>query len=1250
MSSPSPIGSSADQNLLFGILALQMDFVSRDALIAAMNAWVLAKHRALGDILIEQKALTATRRDLLTALVAEHLREHDGDPARSLAALRSSAVPAKASLQKIEDADVQASLRQVSETIATVEDHLATVGETGGARSRFRILRPHAKGGLGEVFVAHDEELNRPVALKEIQLRHASNQDSCGRFLKEAEITGRLEHPGIVPVYGLGTYADGRPYYAMRFIEGQDLREAIERFHAADKPGRDPSERRLTFRELLGRFVAVCKAVAFAHSRGVLHRDLKPGNIMLGKYGETLVVDWGLAKMAGQRDTVKGPAETTTEASHDSKHTPTQHGSALGTPAYMSPEQAAGQLDLMGTTSDVYSLGATLYTLLAGKAPVEGNGIGEILRKTQRGDITPLPQGRHGAPAGLAAICGKAMALQPADRYTSALEIAADVEHWLADERVTAWREPIGVRIGRWIRKHRTAVATALAALSVAVVGLAAVAAVQRESGRRMAEKNDELVQANAQLWIARQGLANKNDELEQTNGSLTAARDRAERRVDLAVGAIENFRSTVDGNVDVKNRSENEGLRKSLLEAPLAFYQKLRDDLRGEAASTPAARIKLADAYFQLGTLDRDIGSQADALMAFDEAIGILEPLFQQATGTQRSALRGRLARTLVERGKLQGESKARTAAALESLRRARDLRQDEVTGKPSAAARIDLAGTLNEIARLEARQGNIDAARTALGGSLDNLEEARRLGAGDGQVGLQLVRTHLGMSSVLLDHQSLLPEALTSALAASRIIEPLVRSNPGNVEYQLEQSLVYESLASIHQAKGEQDKALELYRKQLAVVEEIVRVQPSVNEYKYNQVQALLNVASAQYRRGDNSKGLETLREARKQAETLVRDNPTNIRFKRTLANTWSRSAIPYYGLGRVPEALAAIEKGAELLEEVAKSDPKDVVLLQNIAGGYYNCGILNKDLGKVDAALASYNKALTLRERLTREHPDDPSTSLDVASTLGNMAVVEFDRRRFDEARSLYRRAVSLLEKLSARYPQNAEYENYLNRARQNLGLTLSECGQNQEALIILRDVRERCERMARAHPDVVLYQEDLATGLNQLGKVLGRGKQFDAAVASYHQSIEIREKLLKAHPDLPATETQLLLVLKDLGEVEQTGGRPKDALSTYGRVVDYVGRVKQPSPDLLFVEACCHVKRAGLAGIAGSGLPAEAGQTESDKAVATLRRAVAAGYNDLEELRTYADLEPLRGRDDFKALVGEVEAKTKAAAPK
>src|SRR5205823_8880706 len=186
---------------------------------------------------------------------------------------------------------------------------------------------------------------------KQIQDRHADDADSQARFLREAEITARLEHPGIVPVYGMDSDEAGRPRYAMRFIRGESLQDAINRFHQADAGRRDPTERTLALRGLLRRFLDTCDAVAYAHSRGVIHRDIKPANVMLGDYGETLVVDWGLAKRVGRRHPAKPgdvvPAETnSTAATVTVEYAPvepaalTTAGQVVGTPASMAPEQA----------------------------------------------------------------------------------------------------------------------------------------------------------------------------------------------------------------------------------------------------------------------------------------------------------------------------------------------------------------------------------------------------------------------------------------------------------------------------------------------------------------------------------------------------------------------------------------------------------------------------------------------------------------------------------------------------------------------------------------------------------------------------------------------------------------------------------------------------------------------------------------------------------------------------------------------
>ena len=265
--------ADADRNLVFGILALQLDFISREGLISAFCAWILDKNRPIDQILVQQGALSAARQAMLEPLVAEHVRTHNDDPEQSLAAL-STIGSVHNALERLADSDLEASLARVPDTRSMRADPERTptvaLGLSTSLGQRFHILRPHAQGGLGVVFVARDEELNREVALKEIQDKHADDPSSRARFVVEAEITGGLEHPGIVPVYGLGHHADGRPFYVMRFIKGDNLKHAIRRFHEADrKPGRDPGERSLMLRQLLRRFQDVCNAVEYAHSRGV---------------------------------------------------------------------------------------------------------------------------------------------------------------------------------------------------------------------------------------------------------------------------------------------------------------------------------------------------------------------------------------------------------------------------------------------------------------------------------------------------------------------------------------------------------------------------------------------------------------------------------------------------------------------------------------------------------------------------------------------------------------------------------------------------------------------------------------------------------------------------------------------------------------------------------------------------------------------------------------------------------------------
>lgn len=346
------------------------------------------------------------------------------------------------------------------------------------ANSRYSPTELHACGGLGAVFRARDEELNRVVALKEILPEHSHKAHYQEKFVFEAKITGLLEHPGIVPIYGLGRYSDNQPYYAMRFIRGRSFSELIREFHKCNKPLTAASYHGREFRSLLRRLIETCNAIHFAHEHGVLHRDIKPANVMLGEYGETLVVDWGLAKLFDPLHPSEDEYEQSTKIDvQGSGSSKTSHGSVIGTPMYMSPEQAYGKVDQLDGRTDVYSLGAVLFHLITGENPIDGKTSVDIIVAVRQGKIRSVRGAASAAPGALASICRKAMAMEPSQRYQTAIELADDIDRWVNDEAVLAHlpHEHVLERAGRLIRRYRSwTISGAAALITIAIISVVA--------------------------------------------------------------------------------------------------------------------------------------------------------------------------------------------------------------------------------------------------------------------------------------------------------------------------------------------------------------------------------------------------------------------------------------------------------------------------------------------------------------------------------------------------------------------------------------------------------------------------------------------------------------------------------------------------------------------------------------------------------------------------------------------------------
>ena len=285
------------------------------------------------------------------------------------------------------------------------------------------------KGGMGEVRLFHDRRIGRDVAQKTLRPEISKSRISFERFLREARVQGQLEHPAVVPVYDLAVDPNGAVFFTMKRVRGTPLDEILDALEAG------LTLERFNRRKLLTAFVQICLAVDFAHSRGVLHRDLKPANIMLGDYGEVLVLDWGLAKLIDSEDPVSDEVAyiPISGESGDSKSTPTLAGSVLGTPGYMSPEQARGDTDGLDGRTDVYSLGAILFEIVYREALHEGRGIPQRMASTILGAEMRASHRKNGAEVSpeLETICTKACGMDPAWRYTNARELANAVEGYL---------------------------------------------------------------------------------------------------------------------------------------------------------------------------------------------------------------------------------------------------------------------------------------------------------------------------------------------------------------------------------------------------------------------------------------------------------------------------------------------------------------------------------------------------------------------------------------------------------------------------------------------------------------------------------------------------------------------------------------------------------------------------------------------------------------------------------------------------
>jgi serine/threonine protein kinase len=912
-----------DRNLLFGVLALQMDFIDRNQLIAAMGNWFTNRERPLSDVLVQQGVLDGDVLELIDKLVSKHLDRHHGQPDHGLTDLPAATIVRKA-LSHLSDSISEETHTFTPQTKPEAPES-STIRSEIWANDRYVVLRSHAKGGLGQVSVALDKQLDREVAFKELLSYHADQPDTRARFELEARVTGALEHPGIVPIYSMGHNGRGQPYYAMRFIRGQNLREAIMRMHGGEGTHALQVDS-LEFRRLLGCFLDVCHAIHYAHSRGVLHRDIKPHNILIGDYGETLVVDWGLAKPRGASANDDMPTVVHNPLRIESGEV-THLGSVVGTPNYMSPEQAHGDLQNLGPAADVFSLGATLYCLLTNQSPYRGPDPSVVLRKAQVCDRPDVLAINPGVSKPLAAICRKAMAREASDRYATAQELAKEVERWLADEPVAAYRDSSWERSRRWARKHRGAVRVAFVSLVLLAIGGTTAAFVIDQARRDVAasrlEALERLKQARKSVdtWLATTGEA-LNWDVQSLEFQLIEPRVQDARRKLLESAASEYERLAQDetDDVDLEIERSRAYQRLAKVRSLAGESEKSADEVRkaiqvltAVAAKSPAnseCTHELGNSFTQLGAALASAKHIPEAVEAYEQALSTF--------------------------GQLK-DADAQTVEARDS----------------KAVATYNLAR-----ARLEMRR--FDDAAKLLAQSLatyDELSQAAEDGAKFGKKSAQLrggvAEVNIGLGR--------LDAAAEQFQLANRQMDALVSKYPERADI-LEQRAVLRIVSTTAWSRlGRLREELAANLQAKADFERLRRLRPDRMTEWENYAISLLRVGEMQHRHEEFAAAQVSLEAAEKEYAELVARFPAVLRFREGQAHCREALGVTLLSLGKFADAERNVRLAVEALAGLRNTAPEWPAFSERLAVALAHHGQTLSALGNDADAGRQFSQAI-------------------------------------------------------------------------------------------------------------------------------------------------------------------------------------------------------------------------------------------------------------------------------------------------
>jgi serine/threonine-protein kinase len=764
--------------------------------------------------------------------------------------------------------------------------------ETGSNRhivAGYEILGELGRGGMGVVYKARQRGLNRLVALKMILGGAHVGATQLARFQVEAEAVARLQHPNIVQIHEVGEH-DGMPYFSLEFVNGSPLDKKI-----GGKP--QPAREAAQLTETLAR------AIYFAHQQGIIHRDLKPANVLMTRDGIPKITDFGLAKRLEEESSVQ-----------------TQSGTILGTPSYMAPEQARGDVRLVGPPSDGYALGAMLYALLTGRPPFQGSTPMDTVLKVTRDEAVPPTRLRPDIPADLETICLKCLQKEPEKRYSNCFELAEDLHRYLTGEPIKA--RPVGPaeRLWRWCRRNPW-----LAALEAAVIVLAVVSTIaafvvygqKQEVVRQeaIAKEQEGIAKANA---IAE---ARARAEAERKEAEAQSARKLAQEQRKLALDALKSMVNDVQA--ELKGQAAMQGLRQKLLTTASANLQKVADSMEKNAH---LREISMAVAYMEMGGLLKELGKSREAFHQYELMDQILVGL---AEANQDSPDRDKYQLNVAVGHTLKGDMSLvllnESAPALQYYREALRVRlqlwENPNANVSRAALRNDLAATYSKIGAVEepaeARKNYLKA--------LELFEEwaAAEPANADAKANIAYTLVFLGSESFKLGET---PTALHYEDKATRLWTELLQKQPQDAKTQKGKAYAHEKLGEIHLQSRDAGRAREQLDLALQLDRALAAADPQNVEHKDAVARLCYDIGLTALRQNDRPTADKFFAEALGIRDKRLQADPDNVPLQKDLMMSLARAGDH--------------ARAAEMAQTIQSRSAKDAGSLYRVACCYAVC----------------------------------------------------------------------------------------------------------------------------------------------------------------------------------------------------------------------------------------------------------------------------------------------------------------------